>query len=318
MSDTPIIVSDQPGSRDNEVRPFQIEGMNVRGRAVRLGTVVDQIIKSHDYPDGINILLGNVLSLTALLGSMLKYDGIVTVQFKGNGAIKLLVADLEVTQGEPGKLRAYAQLDHDILSQYGKKPSFKALMKSGYMALTIDQGNDMERYQGIVELDGSSLKDTAVAYFKQSEQTPTELRLTTSRDSVTGNWRSGGIMVQHLARGEEGQQRILEQDQGENWNRAAILMNSVKDEELLDPTLELDQLLLRIYHEDGVRVFDPAPLVHGCRCSRERIFAVLRNLSADDIDHAFDDDKLIKVNCEFCNRDYEFNEEEIHSELTSD
>lgn len=317
MSDTPIIIADQPGSRDNEVRPFQIEGMNVRGRAVRLGTVVDQILSAHDYPDSINVQLGNILSLTALLGSMLKYDGIVTVQFKGSGAMKMLVADLEHKEGEPGKLRTYAQIDKVILAQYGKMPSFIALMKQGYMALTIDQGEDMERYQGIVELEGTSLKDSAVAYFKQSEQTPTEIRLTTSRDPVTGHWRSGGIMVQHLARGEEGQERNLDDDQDDAWNRASILMNSVKDEELADPTIDLDQLLLRLYHEDGVRVFEPSRLEHGCRCSRERVFNVLRTLSDDDIQHAFEEDKVIKVNCEFCNKDYSFSEEEIRAELKS-
>ena len=311
MNEVPIIIADVPGSRDNEVRPFQIEGMDVRGRAVRLGTVVDQILSAHDYPEVINVLLGDLLSLTALLGSMLKYDGIVTVQLKGSGAIKMLVADLEVSEGEPGKLRAYAQIDYDILKQYGKNPSFKALMKKGYMALTIDQGEDMDRYQGVVELDSASLKDTAVLYFKQSEQTPTEIRLTTCRDQVTGNWRSGGIMVQHLSRGEEGQERLLEDDQADAWNRATVLMNSVKDEELSDPTLDLDQVLFRLYHEDGVRVFEPSHLEHGCRCSRERIFFVLKSLSEDDINHAFEDDKTINVNCEFCNKDYAFSEEEI-------
>ena len=315
MTDTPIIIADQPGSRDNEVRPFQIEGMNVRGRAVRLGTVVDQILAAHDYPESINVQLGNILSLTALLGSMLKYDGIVTVQFKGSGAMKMLVADLECKEGAPGKLRAYAQIDKDILAQYGKMPSFIALMKQGYMALTIDQGDDMERYQGIVELDGNTLKDSAVAYFKQSEQTPTEIRLTTSRDPVTGNWRSGGIMVQHLARGETGQERNLDEDQADAWNRASILMNSVKDEELADPKVDLDQLLFKLYHEDGVRVFEPSHLEHGCRCSRERIFTVLASLSEEDIQHAFQEDKMINVNCEFCGKDYAFNEEEIRKEL---
>lgn len=317
MNDSPIIIADLPGTRDNEVRPFQIEGMNIHGRAVRLGTVVDQILTAHDYPDSINILLGNVLSLIAMLGSMMKHDGIVTAQFKGSGAIKLMVADYERGSDGQGKLRAYAQIDDDVLSQYGKAPSFKALMKKGYMALTIDQGDAAERYQGIVELDGSSLRDTAVAYFKQSEQTPTDIILTTNRDSVSGNWRSGGIMVQHLARGEEGRERILDYDQEEAWSRASILMNSVKNEELSDPTLNLDQLLMRLYHEDGVRVYDPSHLVHGCRCSRERIFRVLRSLSEDDITHAFEEEKTINVNCEFCNTDYEFDEQEVRADRDS-
>lgn len=310
----PIVVDDPDESRDNEVRPFQIEGMDVRGRAVRLGTVVDQILKAHDYPAPVASILGELLTLTALLGSIMKFDGIVTVQTKSSGAVPMMVADYERSEDGIGKLRGYAEIDDQKLATYGKNPSFNGLIgsKKGYLALTIDQGDDMERYQGIVDLAGDTIAEVARNYFQNSEQTPTELRLFCKRDAVTNHWRAGGIMVQHLARGEEGQERILDRETQEQWNRAGVLMHSVKESELLDPVLDLDQILFRLYNEDGVRVFDPARLQHKCRCSRDRLKTVLTQ---------FDDTELgemvingvIDVNCQFCNTTYEFSPAEVRS-----
>ncbi len=307
----PIVIPDPEGSRDNEVRPFAIEGMDVRGRAVRLGTVADQILSAHNYPDPVARILGEMLTLAGLLGSMLKFKGIVTLQAKSGGAIPMVVVDYEVREDGIGRLRGYAQIDEAKLATYGKNPSFNGLIgtKNGYLALTIDQGEDMDRYQGIVDLKGENLAEVARNYFMNSEQTPTELRLTCERDAVTGNWRAGGIMVQHLARGEVGQERILDRETKEQWERASILMNSVKAEELLDPALDLDQLLFRLYHEDGVRVFEAAHLMKGCRCDRERLLAVLGQFSDDDIDHMLEDGK-IGVNCQFCNKTFDFTPEE--------
>lgn len=321
MTDTehnaPIVVPDPKGSRDNEVRPFQIEGMDVRGRAIRLGTVVDQILKAHDYPDAVAKILGELLTLTGLLGSIMKFDGIVTVQTKSSGAIPMMVADFERREAGMGRLRGYADINHDTLSTYGKNPSFKGLMgsKSGYLALTIDQGEDMDRYQGIVDLQGDSIADIARNYFVNSEQTPTEIRLSCARDKVTGHWRAGGIMVQHLARGETGQERILDRETQEHWERAGILMHSVKPAELLDPQLDLDTLLYRLYNEDGVRVFDAEHIVHACRCSRERLQAVLTQFDDAELTDMLIDGK-IEVNCQFCNSSYHFTPEEVRSPLS--
>lgn len=314
MSETPIVVKDPADSRDNEVRPFSIEGMDVRGRAVRLGTVVDQVLSAHDYPEPVAKILGELLTLTAMLGSMLKFEGIVTMQTKSGGAVPMMVADYELKKDGIGRLRGYADIDETKFAHYGKDPSFHGLIgsKSGYLALTIDQGQDMERYQGIVDLTGETLSEVARNYFMNSEQTPTEIRLRTDRDAVTGNWRAGGIMVQHLARGEAGRERILDRDTEEQWNRASVLMHSVKTEELLDPQLTLDALLFRLFNEDGVRVFDQVGVEKGCRCGRERLLGVISQFSDDDVEHMTVDGK-ISVNCQFCNKTYDFTPEEARS-----
>lgn len=316
----PIVVTDPAGSRDNEVRPFQIEGevddMSVRGRALRLGTVAEQILSAHAYPDFIASILGEMLVLTGLLGSMMKFEGIVTLQTKSGGPVPLIVADFERRADGMGLLRGYADIDHTKLSAYGHNPSFHGLIgsKQGYLALTIDQGADMERYQGIVELKGESLSEVARNYFENSEQTPTEIRLCCGRDPVTNHWRAGGIMVQHLARGEEGRERILTRATEEQWDRASILMGSIKPEELLDPRLNLDQILFRLYHEDGVRVFEASHLAHECRCSRERLGAVLKSFKDDELAEMVTEDGTIDVNCQFCNTTYKFTPEEVASD----
>lgn len=311
--DAPIVVTDPTGSRDNEVRPFQIEGMNVRGRAIRLGTVAEQILNAHNYPEPIARILGEMLVLTGLLGSIMKFDGIVTIQTKSGGAIPMMVADYERREDGLGRLRGYADIDEKKLAVYGKNPSFNGLLgsKSGYLALTIDQGEKMERYQGIVELKGETLSEVARNYFENSEQTPTEIRLNCDKDPVSGHWRAGGIMVQHLARGETDQERILDRETKEQWSRAAVLMSSVKASELLDPTLDLDQLLFRLYNEDGVRAFEPAHLVHQCRCSREKLEKVLKSFDGTELTEMVTDAGTIDVNCQFCNATYTFTPEEV-------
>ena len=312
MTETPIVVKDPEGSRDNEVRPFQIEGMDVRGRAVRFGTVVDQILKAHDYPEPVARILGEMLVLTGMLGSIMKFDGIVTLQTKSAGPIPMMVADYERREDGIGRVRGYADIDQQKLSTFGKNPSFHGMIgsKGGYLALTIDQGDKMDRYQGIVELKGETLAEVARNYFQNSEQTPTEIRLNCDKDPVSGNWRAGGLMVQHLARGEVGQERILDRETQEHWDRASILMSSVKAEELLDPQLDLDQLLYRLYNEDGVRVFESSTMVHKCRCSRERLQTVLQGFPDEDIKDMTKENGKIDVNCQFCNTTYYFSPEE--------
>ncbi|WP_374765092.1 Hsp33 family molecular chaperone HslO [Yunchengibacter salinarum] len=312
MSETPIVVKDPADSRDNEVRPFQIEGMEVRGRAVRLGTTVDRILSAHDYPDPVRRVLGEVLVLTAMLGSMMKFEGIVTVQMKAEGPVPMMVADFERKADGDGHLRGYAGMDEDQLARMAPDADFKELIsgRKGYFAITIDQGRDMERYQGIVDLDGDSVEEVARTYFRNSEQLPTAMQIHARRDGVIGHWRAGGIMVQHLARGEEGHERLLDRETEEQWNRAHILMETVTDTELLGPDLDLDKLLLRLFHEDGVRVFARSPVVMGCRCSRDRLLGVLSQFSRDDIDHMVVDG-VIAVNCQFCNSTFDFDPETV-------
>jgi len=314
---SPIVIEDPLGSRDNEVRPFQVEGpienMDVRGRSVRLGTVAEQILSAHDYPDAVAAILGEMLVLVGMLGSMMKFEGIVTLQTKSGGAVPMIVADYLRQSDGTGALRGYAEIDNAKLANYGKNPSFHGLIgaKSGYLALTIDQGADMERYQGIVDLKGETLSEVARNYFENSEQTPTAIKLACGRDPVTNHWRAGGVMVQHLARGEQDRERILDRETQEQWGRASILMESVKPSELCDPQLDLDQLLFRLYHEDGVRVFEPAHLVHKCRCSRERLHGVLKNFGKDELVDMVTDAGTIDVNCQFCNSTYVFTPDEV-------
>lgn len=305
--ESPIIVPDQPGTADNRVQPFAIEGMNVRGRAARLGTVADRTIRAHDYPGPVAEIVGQSIALVALLGSMLKDDGVITLQTKSDGPVSMLVADFRT----PGIVRGYAKLSREEPPDPEAAPTFTDLVGRGYLALTVDPGKEKERYQGVVELEGASLADCAVKYFRQSEQIPTALKLSAAPDRVSGHWRAGGIMVQNLANDDTtgeaddtaASQRGAEVD--DDWNRAAILMESTRSEELLDPQLDLHRLLFRLFHEDGVRVYDPLNVRYGCRCSRQRIAHVLNRFSKDELADMIVDGK-IQVTCEFCNETYDF------------
>ncbi len=296
----PIILGDPPDSSDNQVLPFAIEGMEVRGRAVRLGTVAGQILAAHDYPLSVARLLGQVAALTALLGSIMKIDGTFTVQAKAKGPVSLLVADFR----SPDELRAYAEFDAEKVAALPDAAAVRDLVGDGYLTITIDPADPgMERYQGIVDLAGDGLADCAAGYFTSSEQTPSELRLASARDPVSGNWRAGGIMIQYLGRQEQGAARISDEEKEESWSRASILLDSIKEEELLDPALTLPQLLYRLYHEDGVRIFEAVKLKRGCRCSDGKIETMLESFSAEDRED-MTDDGVITVTCAFCNKDF--------------
>ncbi|MBB4211144.1 molecular chaperone Hsp33 [Rhodothalassium salexigens DSM 2132] len=311
MTDEPIVVPDPPGSADNQVLPFRIEGQPVRGRAVRLGTAADRIIRAHDYPAPVAGVVGELAALSCLLGSMLKVDdGILTIQAKGSGPLSLLVGDFLA----PGTVRGFAQVDRDRLKTLGKRPSLQGLMGKGHLALTLDQGPQTDRYQGIVALEGGTLAECAGTYFAQSEQLPTRILLHAGQDPVSGHWRAGGIMVQDLPTGggtpDDGGGDIDHDAAGEPntepFNRATALMMSTRAEELLDPELALPTLLFRLFHEDGVRVFDSHPVAFGCRCSRDKIASVLARYSSEELSDMVEDDGLITVTCQFCNTDYRF------------
>lgn len=305
LSEAPIIIDTSIDNLDNIVKPFQVEGdsveASVRGRATRLGTVLDQILSAHNYPDVVAKTLGEVLVLTATLGSMIKFDGTLTIQAKADGVIKLLVADYKA----PDQLRGYVDVDYEKLKTLGDDPDMEALFGDGYLAMTMDQGADMERYQGIVALAGKTLSDCAIEYFANSEQTPTAIRLHVAKDAVTGHWRGGGIMVQHLAKGEVGSTRNLSDDTKDQWARASAFLKSVKESELIDPSLDLDTLLYRLFNEDGVRVFEASGLKRGCRCSLEKLAAVLAQFSNEDRKDMAEDGK-IEMTCEFCNKAFQF------------
>ncbi|MDA0338340.1 MAG: Hsp33 family molecular chaperone [Proteobacteria bacterium] len=285
---------------DDLVLPFQITNRNVRGRVIRLGSVVDEILGRHDYPDGVASLLARALTLAAMLGQSLKFDGKMTLQAKGDGAVTMIVADYAT----PGELRGWAKFDKDKYAaavEQGLDPSREVpqLLGGGYLAFTVDQGRDTERYQGIVGLEGGTLAECAQKYFDDSEQIPTAVKLAVSHDD---GWRAGGIMVQHLP--PEGQP--FGDKNNEDWREAAILMASVHDDELTSKALTADQLLFRLFHETGVRVFDETPLDVLCQCTRDRVEGILGQFPRESLEEMVVDGEIV-MTCEFCNKDFKFN-----------
>lgn len=290
---------------DNLVQPFMIDASGISGRLIRMGTVVDTILTRHNYPDSINLFLAKLIALGGALATAMKYDGIFTLQVKGDGPVPMMVVDVT---GD-GDVRGYAQIKGDLPSDLDLSIApAAALLGKGYIAFTVDQGADMERYQGIVELKGKTLEECVGHYFEQSDQFSSVVKLSAGK-AANGKWRSAAIVLQRLP--EEGGVNAAKQTT-ENWSRAKILMQSAKDDELLSPVLGANDMLFRLFHEDGVRVFDPKPFDVGCRCSREKISGVLVQLSDDDIDHAMEKG-VIEVNCEFCNQAFTFNDDDIRA-----
>jgi molecular chaperone Hsp33 len=278
---------------------------------VRLGAVVDDILHRHAYPAPVSAVLGEAVALTAMLGTSLKFDGKFILQTKTDGAADMIVADYV----SPGGVRGYAHFRPE--AEAARDAS--AVLGQGHLAMTIDQGPDTERYQGIVPLHGSTLTDAAHVYFTQSEQIPTRIKLASGQLMSRGgleNWRAGAVMVQHLPdRGRpspmretsgdapEGAEAPLEED--DRWVKARLLLDTAEDHELLDPLLTPEELLYRLFHEDGVTVYPPTPLERHCSCSRERIGDILANFTeAERRDMV--KDGIITVTCEFCSSVYEF------------
>jgi molecular chaperone Hsp33 len=283
---------------DDVVQPFQIEASSLRGRLIRLGSTVDDILKAHRYPDPVAFLLGETVVLATMMASALKYDGVFTLQAKGDAAISMLVVD--VTSG--GDVRGYAKLHEERLPQEGPF-DVPALLGKGYLAFTVDQGEYTEPYQGIVELVGPGLADCLQHYFRQSEQIDAGLKLALGRRE--GRWRAGGLMVQRLPDAPDFGFRASHEE--DDWRRAMLLMDSCTESELLDPRLPPNDLLFRLFHHDGVRVFRPAGLRKGCRCSRTRAERILQALPTEEVRDCMVDGKVV-ITCEFCNATYEFDE----------
>jgi molecular chaperone Hsp33 len=285
---------------DDIVLPFAVGPALLRGQLVRLGPSLDEILGRHAYPGPVAHMLGEAVALAAALARALKYDGIFTLQTKGDGPIRLLVADVTAA----GDLRGYAQYDEAKLARAatGGAP-VPRLLGAGYLAFTVDQGEHTERYQGLVELQGATLADCAHHYFRQSEQVEAGIKVAVAR-MPDGGWRGGALMIERLP----GQGAHAE-DEDEAWRRAVILMSSCTDAELTDPALAPEALLFRLFHEDGVRVHPSRALRPQCRCSRERVERVLRVMPSADLADMVVDGR-IRVTCEFCNRVYEFDEED--------
>ncbi len=296
------------------VQPFQIEAPGLRGRLVRLGAAVDAVIAPHDYPPEVAGLLAEAMAMAAVLASGLKYDGIFTLQIQGDGPVGLVMVDVT----SDGDMRGYARCDAERLGAIGRTPEAPVprLLGAGHMAFTVDQGPDTERYQGLTPLEGASLSECAHSYFRQSEQVETAIRLCVSPVAGSragsgsgkepgGPRRAAALMIQRLPADD-----AADPDGEENWRRAVILMSSATPGELLDPALSANQILFRLFHEDGVRVFRRRPLRHRCRCSRGKVDAILRSFPAIEIRDMAEDGR-ITVTCEFCKTVYVFTDADL-------
>jgi molecular chaperone Hsp33 len=301
-------MSTLPSIPDDLVGAFQIEGEPVRGRLARLGPSVDEILRAHDYPEAVANLLGEACALAALVGSNLKFDGRLIVEARGSGAVRYVVADYDTSGG----LRGYCRFDPEELEAASggfARPGARSLLGDGVFLMTVDQGPDMDRYQGITQIEGETLALCAEQYFAQSEQTPTRVLLAVGQadDGEGPKWRAGGVLIQNIA--EDAARGSTE----EAWTRTQALFETIGEDELIDSRLSSNHLLFRLFHEDGVRVFGSKPLRAFCRCSQHRIEAVLKSFPAEDRADMVEPDGKIHVTCEYCSRVYAVAPEELEA-----
>lgn len=285
---------------DDFVAPFQIETGAVRGRIARLGPAVDEVLTRHAYPEPVADLLGEACALAALVGSSLKFDGRLIVQAQGDGPVAYVVADYDTS----GALRGYCRFDPVRVASLNHgfaRPGAGALLGQGAFIMTIDQGPDMERYQGVTAIEGETLALAAETYFSRSEQTPTRVRLAVGQvDTGEGRrWRAGGLLIQNIAEDD------ARGSTAEAWTTAQALFETVGEDELVDPTVSARDLLWRLFHQEGVRLFQAKPLTAFCRCSQERIVEVLNSFPPAERAAMIEPDGRIRVTCEYCARVYE-------------
>lgn len=271
--------------------PFLLHDSDVRGRVVRLGTTVDTILSRHAYPAPVKHVLGEMLLVAAMLSSNLKHEGIVTLQMKGKGAVSMLVAD--AVYG--GVIRGCAELNPEITAQ---GTGLRELLGEGaYLAITLD-ADEGQRYQGVVELEGDSIVDALNAYFRNSQQLDVSFKLATSLQE--DKWSAGGMMIERLPAEDGDSEEALE-----HWHYAKVMLETLRTQELLDAALDPQDLLFRLYHEQGVVAYDAKPVSTACRCSRERILNLLLSMPKEDREHVLVEGKA-SVHCQFCNTTQEF------------
>jgi len=305
---------------DDAVLPFEVDALDLRGRLTRLGPALDDILTKHDYPAPVGKLLGEAIVLTTLLGSSLKFDGRFILQTQTDGPVSFMVVDFQA----PDRLRAYARYDAKRL-EAGQNSA--ALLGRGHLAMTIDQGPDMSRYQGLVALEGGTLEDAAHEYFLRSEQIPTRVRIAVGEEWRGGDggkhrWRAGGMLLQFLPKAPERARQadlhpgdapegtaVHEVAEDDAWVEGQSLISTVEDVELIDPDLSGERLLYRLFHERGVRVFKPLPLQAQCSCSREAVAAMLKSFTPQDRADMVQDGKVV-VTCEFCSSVHQFTPQE--------
>ncbi len=317
---------------DDTVLPFQLDHADMRGRVARLDGVLDGILKQHDYPPQVEALVAEMALLTALIGQTVKLRWKLSLQVQSKGPVRMIATDYFApeTEGQPARIRAYASFDRDRLTD---GTAFDQVGE-GYFAILIDQGPDMTPYQGITPLAGQSLAACAEAYFAQSEQLPTRFSLSFGRATEPGvpeHWRAGGVMIQHMPKaspfaqgGGSGEGGLLDAsdivhgDDSENWNRVNLLLDTVDELELIGPTLPATDLLVRLFHEEGPRVFDPQAVRFGCTCSEDRVRQSLSIYSSKDIEKMTTDDGRVTADCQFCGAHYDLDPATLGFEAAED
>ncbi len=301
---------------DDIVLPFHVRALDTRGRAIRLGKVLEGILARHTYPPAVERLLAEAVALAALMGTSLKFDGRFQLQTRSEGPVSLLVVDFST----PADLRAYARFDAGRLEAAGPDPLPGRLLGKGYLSFTVEQTRPASRYQGIVELSGQGLEAAALQYFRQSEQIPSALKLAVAEEHHAGGrrfWRAGGVLAQFLPAAPE---RMAQADldpgdapvgtprhevaEDDAWIEARSRVETTEAVELVDPTLGLDRLLYRLFNERGVIVTDPVALADACRCSEARILTILAQFKPGELADMREPDGQIAVTCEFCSRHY--------------
>ncbi len=306
---------------DDTVLPFQLDRTATRGRVARLDGVLGEVLAQHDYPPMIEALVAEAALLTALIGQTIKLRWKLSLQIRGDGPVRLIATDYygPNKDGTAARIRAYASFDRDRLDETAE--AFGQLGK-GYFAILIDQGAGTVPYQGITPLAGGSLSASAETYFAQSEQLPTRFALSFGQSQSPGealHWRAGGVMLQQMPEssleaqdggsGEGGllvADDILDGDAAEDWNHVNVLLDSAEEIELIGPSVQPTELLFRLFHADGPRVFDAQPVEFGCTCSADRVRQSLSIYSAKDIGHMTTDEGIVTADCQFCSAHYEF------------
>jgi molecular chaperone Hsp33 len=318
---------------DDTVLPFQLDRTDTRGRVARLDGVLRHVLAQHDYPPAIEALVAETVLLTALIGQTIKLRWKLSLQVRGDGPARLVATDYfaPTEDGGPARIRAYASFDEERLDPSGEP--FPQIGK-GYFAVLIDQGPGTTPYQGITPIAGTSISSCAQTYFAQSEQLPTRFALSYGQTQLPGepmHWRAGGVMLQQMPEasplmqgggsGEGGllaAEDIMDGDSARDWEHVNILLDSADDIELIGPSVQPTELLVRLFHQDGPRVFDPQRVEFGCTCSPDRVRQTLSIYSAKDIAHMTTDEGIVTADCQFCGAHYEFDPKTLGFEAKDD
>jgi molecular chaperone Hsp33 len=305
---------------DDTVLPFQLDRTDIRGRVARLDGVLDNVLKQHNYPPIIEALVAEATLLTALIGQSIKLRWKLSLQIRGKGPARLIATDYygPKAEGEPALIRAYASFDEERLELEADPFS---QIGEGYFAVMIDQGEGTVPYQGFTPIAGGSISQCAETYFAQSEQLPTRFSVTYGKSAEPGRaarWRAGGIMLQAMpgvgmsvaaeaGSGEGGllsHTDILDGDAGENWTRANVLLDTVDDLEMIGPLVTPSELLVRLFHEEGPRVFETQPVRFGCSCSEDKVRNTMSIYSQKDIQKMTTPEGTVTADCQFCGAHY--------------